>query len=161
VAVEGDAHQVPRLALVPVGRGPNRDHGCHRLAVVEEDLDADPRGAVAQREQVVVECEALRLGPWEAREALRARRAARPAGEIEVAPGQGPVVARDAAVPPAEIVDRGDVGEEAEALDVAEVEAGFSQPPRVDNKGRLAVLVAALDEAGDALEGQEATPRIS
>jgi hypothetical protein len=110
---------------------------------------------------VVVDGEALRLRPRQAREALRAGRAARPAREIEVAPGQGPVVARDAAVPPAEIVDGGDVGEEAEALDVAEVEAGLRQPRRVDDQGRLAVLVAALDEAGDAFKGQEATPRIS
>jgi hypothetical protein len=110
---------------------------------------------------VVVDGEALRFRPWEAREALRGGRAARPAREIEVASGQGPVVAGDAAVPPAEIVDRGDVGEEAEALGVAEVEAGLRQSRRVDDQGCLAMLVAALDEAGDAFEGQEATPRIS
>jgi hypothetical protein len=41
------------------------------------------------------------------------------------------------------------------------VEAGLCQPGGVDDERGLAVLVALLDEAGDALEGQEATPRIS
>ncbi|HXV02807.1 MAG TPA: hypothetical protein VFP24_04485 [Gaiellaceae bacterium] len=41
------------------------------------------------------------------------------------------------------------------------MDAGLRQARRVDDQGRLAVFVAALDEAGDAFEGQEATPRIS
>ena len=65
------------------------------------------------------------------------------------------------ALAPAEVIDRGDVGEEVEAFLVAEVGAGLDDPRRVDDERRLAVLVAALDEARNALEGQLATPRIS
>src|SRR2546430_12721381 len=39
VAADLDAHQVPRLALVPIGRRPDLDHGRHRVALVEPRLD--------------------------------------------------------------------------------------------------------------------------
>src|ERR671934_3051299 len=47
VAVEADSHQVPRLALVPVGRRPHRDEAWHRLAVVHPNLQTHPRGTGA------------------------------------------------------------------------------------------------------------------
>jgi hypothetical protein len=65
------------------------------------------------------------------------------------------------ALAPAEVVDRRDVGEEVEALLVAEVEARLDDPGGIDDERRLAVRILALDQAGYALEGQEATPRIS
>src|SRR5262249_55599995 len=61
----------------------------------------------------------------------------------------------------AEVVDGGDVCEEAEALGVAQVRAGLDELRRVDHERRLAVRLTRLDEARDVLEGQLATPRIS
>jgi hypothetical protein len=83
------------------------------------------------------------------------------AGEIEIAADPGPVVAGDAAFAPAQIVGGADVGEEAEALDVAEVQASFDEARGVDDERRLAVLLLRLDEPGYAFVGQLATPRIS
>jgi hypothetical protein len=83
------------------------------------------------------------------------------AGEVQVAPGGGAVVAGDAPPAPAEVVRRCDVGEEPEALDVAKVQAGLDEACRIDDEGRLVVLVLALDEPRDAFEGYVATPRIS
>src|SRR3712207_7189586 len=51
-AVDADAHQVPRLALVPVGGRPDADDARDRLAIVDPDLDADARRALAEGEQV-------------------------------------------------------------------------------------------------------------
>ena len=62
---------------------------------------------------------------------------------------------------PAEVVDGRDVGQEVEALFVAEVRAGLDEASQVDDQRRLAVRLPALDEPGDSLEGQLATPRIS
>ncbi len=61
VPLEADSHHVPRLALVPVGGRPDRDHALERLAVVDPDLEADTWRAVPQCQQVVVDREALRL----------------------------------------------------------------------------------------------------
>jgi hypothetical protein len=94
---------------------------------------------------VVVDREALRLRLRRARVALRGGGPALAAGEVEVAADGRSVVAGDAPVAPAEVVGRGDVGEEAEALDVAQVEAGFGQSCRVDDERRLAVLFPGLD----------------
>src|SRR5439155_7495098 len=49
VALGADAHQVPGLALVPVGGRPDRDDARNRLAVVEPDLDANPAHGLARR----------------------------------------------------------------------------------------------------------------
>ena len=62
---------------------------------------------------------------------------------------------------PAEVVDGRDVGQEVEALSVAEVRAGLDEAGWVNDQRRLAVRLVALDETGDSLEGQLATPRIS
>ena len=62
---------------------------------------------------------------------------------------------------PAEVVDGREVGQEVEALLVAEVRAGLDDAGRVDDERRLAVRLLALDEPRDAFEGQLATPRIS
>ena len=72
-----------------------------------------------------------------------------------------PDVARDAEAAPAEVVDGADVGEEVEALDVAQVQARLGQPRRVDDERQLPVRLDSLDETRNALEGQLATPRIS
>src|SRR5919197_1286830 len=60
VTLERDSHQVERFALVPVGGRPDRNDGRHRLAVVDPSLDANP-GRGRNREQVVIDAEALRL----------------------------------------------------------------------------------------------------
>jgi len=62
---------------------------------------------------------------------------------------------------PAEVVDGRDVGQEVEALFVAEVRTGLDDAGRIDDERRLPVRVFALDEPGDAFERQLATPRIS
>jgi hypothetical protein len=90
---------------------------------------------------VVIDREALHLRLRRARVALRAGRPALPAGKVEVAADGRSVVAGDAPVAPAEVVGRGDVGEEAEAFDVAEVEAGLGESCGVDDQRRLAVLL--------------------
>src|SRR5919199_4964635 len=109
VALDPDAHQVPGLALVPVGGRPDLDDARYRLAGVDPHLEAEPRRARPGREQVVAHREALRL---ELREDL----VALGAGAVEVAPGRRADVARDALLAPAEVVRRGDVREEREAL---------------------------------------------
>jgi hypothetical protein len=103
---------------------------------------------------VVVHREALRLRIGRLREALRA-------GQVEVATAGRADVAGDAVPAPAEVVRRRDVGEEVEPLDVPEVRAGFDQAGRIDDERRLVVRLAGLDEAGNALVSQDATPRIS
>jgi hypothetical protein len=65
------------------------------------------------------------------------------------------------ALSPAQVVDRRDVGQEAESLLVAEVRASLDQPSGVDDECCLAVRILALDESRYSLEGQLATPRIS
>jgi hypothetical protein len=93
--------------------------------------------------------------------ALGARGRAVSPGQVEVPPCRRPVVAGDPARAPAQVVRGADVGEKVEALRVAQVDAGLDQSGRVDDQGRLAVLLFRLDQSGDALKGQEATPRIS
>jgi hypothetical protein len=154
VAIEPDAHQVPRLALVPVGGGPDRYDAGHRLAVIEPHLNSDARAAVPQCQQVVVEREApgLRLG--ELGETLRARDVQIPTvGRADV-PGY-------AALTPAEIVGRGDVREEVEAELLAEVLARLDEALPLDDERRLAVRLPRLDESRDVAVCQLATPRIS
>ena len=145
VAFEADAEEVPDLALVPVRGRPDRDDALHRLAVVEPDLDAHPRSALAQREEVVVDREALRLRLGDSRVALGARGAALAAREVQVAAGARAVVAGHAAVSPAEVVGGADIRKEAEALDVAQMQAGLDQAGGVDDEGRLTVLFLRLD----------------
>src|SRR5919206_3469435 len=89
VALDADAHQVPGLALVPVGGRPYLDDARHRLAVVDPHLEAEPRRARAEREQVVAHREALRLELRHGLEALRRR-------PVEVAAGRRADVAGDA-----------------------------------------------------------------
>jgi hypothetical protein len=93
--------------------------------------------------------------------ALRAGRGAVPTGQVQVAPRGRSVVARDSSRPPAQVIDGADIGEEVEPLDVAQVQAGLDQASRIDDQGRLAVLLLRLDQSGNALERQDATPRIS
>jgi hypothetical protein len=93
--------------------------------------------------------------------ALRAGCGAVPTRQVQVAARGRSVVARDSSRAPAQVVRGADVGEEAEALDVAQVQARLDQARRIDDQGRLAVLLLRLDESGNALERQEATPRIS
>src|SRR5581483_3427528 len=116
---------------------------------------ASSRRPLLEPQQVVVHREALRLRLGQARVALRAR-------GVQVAPGGRADVAGHPLLAPAQVVGRGDVGEEAELELVAEVAAGFEQPRGVDDERRLAVGLLRLDEARNSVElGQEATPRIS
>ena len=154
MAVEADPHQIERLALVPIGGRPDGDDARNALPVLEPDLDADDRRAGADRQEVVVDGEARRFRLGRAGVALCAQR-------VDVAAGGGPVVTGDLALAPAQVVDGRDVGEEVEALLVAEVRARLDEPRGVDDERRLVVRVLALDQAWDALEGQLATPRIS
>src|SRR5207247_9149654 len=89
----------------------------------------------------------------------RSRQSPRPWRVDVAAGGRADVAGRVAA--PAEVVRRGDVGEEAEAERVSEVETGLDEPWRIDDERRRAVRLARLHQARDALEGQHATPRIS
>ena len=109
--------------------------------------------SLAQREQVVVHRKALRLRGGLPVVSLRS-------GRVQVAPRGRSDVAGDPARAPAQVVGRRDVGEHVEAL-LAQVDAGLLEPGRVDDERRLAERLPRLDEAGDALEGQDATPRIS
>jgi hypothetical protein len=65
------------------------------------------------------------------------------------------------ALSPAEVVDRRDIGQEAEALRVAKVGARLEEPRGIDDERDLAVSLLALDEPRDSFERQLATPRIS
>src|SRR5207247_7716134 len=96
--------------------------------------------------------EALRLGVWHPREALRARR-------VDVAAGRRADVARDRRAP-AEVVGWRDVGQEVEALVVAKVRAGLDEAGGIDDEGRLAVRLDRADEPGDALGGHQPTPTL-
>ena len=125
------------------------------LAVVEPHLDAHARRLVVHAEEVVRDREPLRLGIRDAREPLRA-------GRVQVAPGGGADVPGDALLAPAEVVGRGDVAQDVEAVLVAQAGARLDQPRRVDDERRLAERLPRLDEAGNArVRGHSATPRIS
>jgi hypothetical protein len=93
--------------------------------------------------------------------ALRGDGSALAAGVVQVATDCRPVVPGDASRAPAEVVRGGDVGEEPEPLDVAEVEARLDQASGVDDERRLPVLLLRLDDSRYALVRQDATPRIS
>jgi hypothetical protein len=100
---------------------------------------------------VVVDRETLRLRIGQLLEALGRR-------PVEIASVRRGDVARDAGLPPAEVVGRRDVGQEREALLVAQVGAGLEEPRRPDDERGLTVRLPALDEPRDL---QLATPRIS
>ena len=72
-----------------------------------------------------------------------------------------PDVARHAGLAPAQVVGRGEVGEKVEAKLVTQMQRGINDARRVDDERRLAVLLARLDQSGDAVEVQDATPRIT
>src|SRR5262245_43533253 len=154
MAFEADAHHVEGLPLVPVGGRPDRHDARDALAVLEPDLHADGRRPLPDGEQVVVDREPRRLRLRGARVALRAQC-------VDVSARGRAVVAGDRALAPAEVVDRRDVGQEVEALLVAQIRTCLDEPGRVDDERRLVVRVLALDKPRDSLEGQLATPRIS
>ena len=103
---------------------------------------------------MIVDGEARRFRLGGARVPLGAER-------VDVAARRSAVVTGDLALAPTEVVDRRDVGQEVEAFLVAEVGARLDQASGIDDERRLAVRVLALDEPGDSLKGQLATPRIS
>src|SRR5581483_9959620 len=121
---------------------------------VDPDLHAHAWRALAQGEQVVADREPLRLRRRQPLEALRR-------GHVQIAAPGGADVAGDGALAPAEVVGRRDVGQEAEALLVAEVPGRFDEPARLDDERRLAVRLAGLDQPGDFLVAQLATSRSS
>jgi hypothetical protein len=94
---------------------------------------------------VVVDREALCLRSGDTRVALGTGRAPPPAGKVQVSTDGGAVVTGDAAAAPAEVVRGGEVGEEAKALRVTEVQARLLEARRIDNERRLAVLLLRLD----------------
>jgi hypothetical protein len=111
---------------------------------------------------VVVDREARRLRLRTARITLRADRGAVRGRLVQVAPVRGRVVPGDAALAPAEVVGRRDVGQDREALLVAEIGTSLDEPRRVDDERGLAVGLSALDQPGNAfVRAQVATPRIS
>jgi hypothetical protein len=59
------------------------------------------------------------------------------------------------------VVRGGDIGEEVEAELVAQVSRGLGESRRIDDERRLAVPLLNLDQPRNAVEVQEATPRIS
>jgi hypothetical protein len=93
--------------------------------------------------------------------ALGADGSALAAGVVQVATDGGPVVPGDASRAPGQVVRGRDVREEPEPLDVTEMEARLDQASGVDDERRLPVLLFRLNKAGNAVEGQDATPRIS
>jgi hypothetical protein len=103
---------------------------------------------------VIVDGESGRLRLGGASKSLRAE-------SVELATRLGPVIARDLALAPAEVIDWSDVREEVESFLVAQIRAGLDEPGRIDDERRLAVRVLALDQARNSFEGQLATPRIS
>src|SRR5947207_7372921 len=154
VTLETDAHQVPGLAFVPVCSRPHRDEARHRLAVVDPGLQPHARSTVTHRKQVVVDGEAARLRSRQSLQTLRRRL-------VEIASRRRADVARDLLCFPAEVIRRGHVGQEVEAELVPQMTRSLAQPRRVDDERRLAVLLADLDQPRDAVEVQDATPRIS
>ena len=81
---------------------------------------------------------------------------------MDVAAADRADVARDLLLAPAEVVGGGDVGEEVEAVLVAEERARLDEPGGVDDERRLAERLARLDDAGHAgVRRHSATPRIS
>src|SRR5262249_41713055 len=149
------AHHVPDLALLPVGGRPDRDDGRDGLLVIDPHLHTEASRLARTRadaEQVVVDGETLRLLRRHPLQAPRAR-------AVQVAAGLATPVARDGLVAPAQVVDRGQVREEAEALLVAQVLAGLDEPRGIDDERRLAVQHLRLDQAGDAGVAHSATPR--
>jgi hypothetical protein len=154
MAVEADAHQVEGLALVPVGRRPHADEARDVLAVVDPDLQANARSTHTKAEQVVADRKSQRLRLRQTLVALRR-------GLVQVAAAGCADVTGDALCAPAEVVRGGDVREEVEAQLVTQVQRGLDQTWRVDDNGRLAVLLLNLDEPGYTVVVQDATPRIS
>src|SRR5215211_4184573 len=154
VPFDRDPEHVPSFALVPVGRRPDADHARDGFTLVEPDLHAHARRALAHREQVVVDREALRLRRGQPLVTLRHRR-------VQVAPGRRPDVAGDAVAAPAQVIGRGDVREHVEAGLVPEVRARVDQRLRSDDERGLAVRLGALEEPRHVAEVQDATPRIS
>jgi hypothetical protein len=155
VPLEADAHHVPRLALEPVGGGPDGKDARDRLAVVEPHLHADACRVVGDAEKVVRDREPLRLRVGDAREPLRAR-------DVEVTPRSGSDVAGDSLLAPAEVVGRGDVAQEVEAVLVAERGACLDESRGIDDQRCLAACLARLDDAWHGrVHAHSATPRIS
>jgi hypothetical protein len=109
MALEADAEEIEGLTLVPVRGRPDPDDARDRLPVVEPDLDADPWSALAKREEVVADGEALRLQLRQPLEALGRRR-------VQVATACRGDVSGDTLRAPAEVVGRTDVREEGEPL---------------------------------------------
>jgi hypothetical protein len=83
------------------------------------------------------------------------------AGQVEIAALGRTVVAGDSPGAPAQVVRGADVGEEVEALLVAEVLTSLDQAGRIDDQRRLAVRLLRLNQTRDAFKRQDATPRIS
>ena len=151
VALEADPHHVEGLALEPVGGRPDGEDARDRLAVVEPHLDTQRAPVRRHAQQVVRDREALRLRQRDPREPLRA-------GHVNVAPRRRADVAGDLLLAPAEVVGRGDVGEEVEAVLVAQRRAGLDETCGIDDERRLAERLARLDDAGH--DAYALTPRL-
>src|SRR5215213_5632898 len=157
MALERDPHEVVGLALVPVGGRPDGDHAGNGLFLFAPDLEPDARRAAGARydlDEVVRDREALRLR-------LRLSREPPGSGPVDVASLSMAPIAGNRALVPAEVVGRGDVGEEVEAALVAQEFRRFPQPPCLHDHRGLAAVLGHRGEPGDVGERHEATPRMS
>src|SRR6266516_961501 len=149
---DADAHQVPGLALVPVGGRPDGDNARHRLVLVQVDLDAHAWRTPLEPQQVVGHGKTLRL---RLRQALQTPGS----GIVQVAPAAPTPVAGYVGSTrfgtwyrgPAQIVHGGHISEKREVQVVAQIEARLDEPGGVDDERRLPMLVDRLDDARDTL----------
>jgi hypothetical protein len=139
---------------VPVGGRPDGDDARDGLAVIDPHLEAQARRLRADGKQVIADAEAPRLRRRQLLETGRRR-------AVQVAAARRADVPGDALAAPAQVVGRGDVREEVEPELVADVAGGLDEPRGVDDDRCLAVPLLDLDESRNAVEVQDATPRIS
>jgi hypothetical protein len=71
---------------------------------------------------------------------------------VQVAPAARADEARHGTVRPAQVVDGRDVGEKAEAKVVAQIGGRLEQIDGLDDDGRLSVLFASFNQAGQRRE---------
>ena len=155
VTLDADAHQVEGLALVPVGGRPDGTTLSTGSPSSSHTWTRTRAASGAEREQVVVHREALRLRRGLAREARpsrarsgRGRRPCRCSRRRAARPSRGSRSARRR---------RGS----RKPCSSRRCVARLDEARRVDDERRLAVRVLRLDEAGNAFVAQRRRPRIS
>src|SRR6266550_1890337 len=132
VAVEAEAHEVERFALVPIRSRPDADETRNLLVFVDPDLKPHARCARTKTEQVVTDREAARLFPRQPLVPLRR-------GLVQVATAMRADVTGHALPAPTQVVGSRDVREVVEAERVTQMQRRVREAWRVDDHGRLAV----------------------